>query len=549
MRTLLLLLVCAVPAPAQAPPGPPPADGPKQMVSGRVVDADSGRVVRGARVSILQRNNELVSVYADLEGRFNIEEAPVGDWTVRIAKSGYQHDGAGIRIPAAQPLTGLEVPIRRHGVIAGRVTDSRNRPVAGAEVAAYRWRKSFEGVVTLQQALSSFSRFQQKTDDRGEYRLWGLQAGTYVVAVNPRMLPAAQGAIRFARQGVLYPNAASVAEAEKIRLGWGQVREGFDFRLAPSSETRVEVQVTGAAIETPCRTCMATLYRDDPEGLMRLTGAPLGPTNGLVIEGLPPGAYAAHIRGMDMATRRQSGAVVRLEVAENRPIRIQATLLEERPIRGRIVLEDRPDATLDKPWSGGLRLTPPPGDERLGMMTRGMFARLQVQGEEGRFEMSAIPGGLGLQLLGGPPAYLAEVSVGGRRVEGGLLTLPPEGLAEELVAKVRFDTGRLEGTVEDPPAVQSGPGLKPPGIVVNLSPVADSAGARRRNLVRVGPDGRFDQAVPPGTYDAVAIFSGTAMRALGDPEYEKTLRKHTRRIVIRANESTNVTLTLAPAAY
>ena len=543
MRTLALFALFAALAAAQGPPsGPPPPDGPKQPVSGRVVDAETGQPVRGAQVVLAEGRNELVSTYSGADGRFRIEEAPVGEWRLSIAKPSYAYLFDRLVVPSAQPVSDLELEIHRYGVIAGRALDRRNRPVAGARVVVLTPQLE-DGEAVLREA--GRGRYGAQTDDRGEFRVWGLSPGPYLVGVYPGGSPAAAGALRFASAGGFYPNAASLAEAERIQVGWGEVREGLELRLGEPPETRAVIQaVLPGGGEAWCETCSVVILLEDPQALVRIADARLGAGNSLVVEGLPLGRYKAHLRAFDRATSSMQHGTAALDLTTPVPDPVPVTAFAEAPVRGRIVLEDRPEEQMAKPFRGGLRATPPMRMRNLGVFTRGMFANVQIDGTDAPFELTCFPGEIRLELTAGGDAYVAGITLDGKPLDSPLLQIPPEGIPEGLVLRVRFDAGLLEGSLETPRAPAAG-GLSGPEYALVARPVEGERAFRGSRYVRVLPNGTFRQSMPPGRYDLVAFRAGQRESLLTDPSREAEVRRITRRVEIEPNETTSVTLPTA----
>src|SRR6185503_6364056 len=71
--------------------------------------------------------------------------------------------------------------IARGGVIAGTVRDPRGRPMAGVTVRALKM--GFNGVYGERTLSVPSAGAQMVTDDRGEYRTYGLPPGSYLVLV------------------------------------------------------------------------------------------------------------------------------------------------------------------------------------------------------------------------------------------------------------------------------------------------------------------------------------------------------------------------------
>ena len=168
--------------PAQSKDAPPAPSG---RITGRVLTADSGRPVKHARVFInaaeLQGGRGILT---DDTGIFDFTELPAGRYTLSVSKSGFISLSYGQRRPLmagtplqladGQPLKGIEFRLPRGGVISGRVLDEEGEPVVGANVRIMRYQYQ-QGDRRLSPAGSG------QTDDRGQYRVWGLMPGDYYV--------------------------------------------------------------------------------------------------------------------------------------------------------------------------------------------------------------------------------------------------------------------------------------------------------------------------------------------------------------------------------
>ena len=537
MRFLALTCLLAAAAAAQSPfPPAPPPDGPTQRVSGRVLDVQTGQPIRGAQVVLMNGRDELVSAYTTPDGRFVLEEAPVGEWRASALKSGYADLVERVVVPDAQPLTGLELRINRYAVITGRVVDADNRPVVGARVAALT--RHSEGGETI---WRSFARGGGQTDDRGEYRVWGLSPGPYIIGVYPKGSVSAAGVLRFESAGAFYPNVRSLAEAERIVVEWGQVREGVDLRLDPPGETRAIIQaVLPPTVDGLCDTCSISVLLDDPEALVRIGDTMLGAGNTAVVEGLPRGEYLIQLRGFDRATRSSwhGMAELALKGLHAEPVSIAAS--GEVPVNGKVVLEGRPEAEQGKPFRAGVRLQPPRKLMELGMFTRSMYANVEISGTEAPFALSSFAGEMDLLFMVGE-GYVAGITLDGKPLESPRLAIPEAGIPDGLVIRVRFDTGSVEGTIDAPQSAAGGPKLE---YAVQARPVHPGSFLPSPYLP-VQPDGSFRQKLPPGAYELVAFAVGRGTSPLTDPAQADALARAAKRIEIKAGQSTSVTLKVA----
>jgi hypothetical protein len=168
--------------PAQSKDTPPAPSG---RITGRVLTADSGRPVKRARVSInaaeLQGGRGLLT---DDTGVFDFTDLPAGRYSLSVSKSGFIALSYGQRRPLmagtplqlgdGQQLKGIEFRLPRGGVISGRILDEEGEPVVGANVRIMRYQYQ-QGDRRLSPAGNG------QTDDRGQYRVWGLQPGDYYV--------------------------------------------------------------------------------------------------------------------------------------------------------------------------------------------------------------------------------------------------------------------------------------------------------------------------------------------------------------------------------
>src|SRR5437764_6043587 len=95
-----LLSALALVAPAQSPrDNPPPTSSGTATITGRVVAADTGDVIRKARVTAEAVNVTVTPVFTDVEGRFAIGGLPPGRYVVTAVKAGYSKATLGIQSP------------------------------------------------------------------------------------------------------------------------------------------------------------------------------------------------------------------------------------------------------------------------------------------------------------------------------------------------------------------------------------------------------------------------------------------------------------------
>jgi hypothetical protein len=176
-----------IPPRAPTSPSPTPLQGSMRLssVGGVIVDSADGRPIARAVVRLVGRGVFLTRL-SDEKGHVLFTDVPPGDFLINAQKVGFFDGAYGKRRPGGAglpltmmgglPITDLRIELFRSGVISGFVFDENNDPVIGAEVVALRrlfdagqWR--FTAVGT------------QTTDDQGNYRIFGLMPGDYIVSV------------------------------------------------------------------------------------------------------------------------------------------------------------------------------------------------------------------------------------------------------------------------------------------------------------------------------------------------------------------------------
>lgn len=186
-------VVIAAPMSA-GPPGaaqsPSTGDG---VIMGRVLEAGTDRPIAGAIVSA---NSGASRTLADIgvapsppqsrtdsDGYFLFRDLRAGDYVVGAQAQGFVAGQYGQRridgpvrtvtLQAGQRTTNLVLRLARTGAIGGHVLDDAGDPVVGVQVRGLR--RDGRGQLRIGSTA--------QTDDRGEYRLYGLTPGEYVLMI------------------------------------------------------------------------------------------------------------------------------------------------------------------------------------------------------------------------------------------------------------------------------------------------------------------------------------------------------------------------------
>jgi hypothetical protein len=256
------------PAAAQQPVRDAPAGQlkavptPAGRMTGRVVAADNGHPIKRARVLVTA--SELPGgrgALTDDGGVFDITELPAGRYTVNVSKTGFVTLSYGQRRPLqagtplqlgdGQQLKGVDFRLPRGSVVAGRLLDEDGEPMPGATVGVLRYQY-MQGDRRLVQAGNS------QTDDRGQFRIWGLMPGEYYISGIARNVGfgrggrggfAGRGGITLGASGedeniayapTYFPGVESVDQAKPIAVGLSQELLDINFSLRLVHTSRID---------------------------------------------------------------------------------------------------------------------------------------------------------------------------------------------------------------------------------------------------------------------------------------------------------------------
>jgi len=281
MRVVIVLAIVAVfvltdTAVAQGPPpgtpvgaqprpvAPPRAGGPQRdtaprgtaVIRGVVLAADTGTPIRRAQVRATApgvRENRLATT--DAQGRFEFKDLAAGRYTISASKGGFvglqygqrrpSESGTPLEISDAQIADKLVIALPRGSVISGRVFDEFGEPVANAVVNGMRY--GYGG--GARRFVPAGQNARDTTDDQGQFRLFGLPPGEYIVSANFRggggevTDPAGEPS---GYAPTYYPGTANVGESQRVRVDVGQEQSTINFALIA---TRL-VRVTGTVIDS-----------------------------------------------------------------------------------------------------------------------------------------------------------------------------------------------------------------------------------------------------------------------------------------------------------
>ena len=274
-----------------------------------------------------------------------LRELPAGFYTISVTRTGYVPQVyATSRASAATPIalaTGQQVAnvnfaLVAGGYLTGRIMDEDGTPFGGAEVDALVTRRQ-NGTDTL------LSVAKAQTDDRGEFRLFGLAPGEYYISAGDPAFGAVstpKGVLRYSP--TYFPGVAFADQARPVVLtGTGEPpRVEFRLKLVPPA------RVTGKLTSPDNRPMLsAAIIMSPREG----EGLPMVPPEdpNLLPDGtfsfgqVVPGNYQIRARGEADATGAALFAVYSLQVNGNDVDNIQMALRPGAVLNGWLTVETK----------------------------------------------------------------------------------------------------------------------------------------------------------------------------------------------------------------
>lgn len=417
------------------------------VVAGVVVDESTGAGVRKAEV-MLTAGPQARSALTDAEGRFRFEALAPGRYTVRVSKAGFEYlegRGAGskslIEVSQSGGETGLRYLLRPLGLVTGRVVDSDGDPVIGARLMLLGQARRSGRLAWLPAQSSAVS------DDRGEFRLFGVPSGRYVlgcVSGGPRggLVVRAE---RYGAVPVFYPDAMEPEQAQILDVKPGSRLEGLTVKTRTAPQFLVRGKVTGLAGEQGLGVHVTVEQANWARYLGAGRGAVMMQDGGEFVVGpLPAGSYtlfAQQVRmgqppeGPRRAVDRLAG-VAQVNVVDRDIEGVTVQLGPGTMVEGQVAVEGERVTEFK-----GLYLTAQANDET-------GYAQGAEAKQDGSFQFHIDrPGKYVMRPLAQwGNRYLASIRIGGEEVLGRELDLA-YGSPGPMRVVYRKDGGAVEGSV------------------------------------------------------------------------------------------------------
>lgn len=499
----LIFVVVVLPLAAQYP-FDPYARG---SIAGTVLDYSSGQPMRRVQVVLAPSldDQNAVAATTDNSGQFRFTDIPAGRYSIRASRPGYLPAAFAqtefTRLPFVFPLLpgeeleGVIIRLRPAGVISGTVYFGDGEAAVGVPVQLIR-EYHFRG----RQGYEVFGR--ATSDDRGNYRIFGLPPGSYYVVAAytpPSPGPGVSQQERFDENGrpvseesfvtTYYQSTPQMIEAEPVKLRHSEELGRTDIFLTKSRTASIRgvarSSVTGDLLRGP----RIRLRQPAPAGEAMVDApvpARLNADGSFEISGVPPGQYTMLVDGVEDELRLTGRRPLSISAGDVDDFEVLASPFDE--LKGELSADEDSTVEFDV-----FRVSIEPHSDATGGVSVSVKA-------DGSFTLPYVAGETyDVFLMEGPPeSYLKSASIGGLdvlatsfRAQGG--TLP------EMQLVVSTKGGAVRGEVAE------GDTRVALGATVVLLP--DPAGGRVQHYQATSTDEHglyLFRGVAPGRYTVVA---------------------------------------------
>jgi hypothetical protein len=277
------------------------SDPPSGQISGHVFAADTGTPLAKAVVSLEVAGNSPISesVETTADGVFHFTGLAPGKYLISIERCGYISEphaygtptfSAGddlVSLTAGEKREALDFRLKRGGVISGSVTDEDNEPVPGMIVQALPFPYEpggSHGFFGMEGAAAT-------TDDLGNFRLIGLNPGSYYVYVNTI-------GQRWGRQRTVeyreayYPEADSPRDAQRVRVNTSAETSGIHVTVRLTRSFNIRGHVQGSCKGAAETSCMLLASRANSPMTSPGGNTAVDDDGAFELTGLVPGEYS-----------------------------------------------------------------------------------------------------------------------------------------------------------------------------------------------------------------------------------------------------------------
>lgn len=456
---VIMALCCLLVLSATAQQATAPSRG---VLSGVVIKYGSGEPIRNAEVSITRNldaatmvinSDELASqqitVITDANGHFRFPGLTPGDYSITVHKGGF-HGFRGpnghtwqefltVSVPSGDSGPDLVMAMQPGAVISGKVTDENGQVMANVQVSALKWI-----YVNHRRQLRPMG--MATTDDNGNYRIFSLEPGHYLVRANA----VTNGAAGMRYAPCYFPDAALPTDASSLALRPGDETVA-DFRMTRVRTAKISGHVSN--IGNPSQTQVYLRSMVDEGISLSRSGATVDRNGNFSLEGVLPGDYllgAFEFQGDNNTSPLHSELSLKVDGSDQKNISLSLEESGKASLQGSLRIDNSnfPHPRFNTLRVGLLPADDTPAGEFLGTTS---YAPVGRDGSvrldnvtPGRYIVSIVAEGTGWEDF-----YTKDVQIGGRDVTDSVINIATTRGVVPLSILVSTDGAYVEGTVKD----------------------------------------------------------------------------------------------------
>ena len=474
-----------------------------------MVSGATGQALRRAQVLLKPADSKGTSLYqtTDESGGFSFPNVATGRYIITVQRDGYLPLSAGrigdykmppiFSVNSGETISSFVYRMTPSGVVSGKVKFDDAEPAVNVAVQLYRsfYERGRHGYAAAASA---------RTDDRGEYRVHGLEPGSYYVAALYQAPPRPSGAQEQTRKDALgnplpemsyavtfFPQVQKMSDAVPVNIAPGDEVGGIDIFLTLVHTVHVRGRVLSALKGGVVASPSVTLRMNDSDN----TASVSAPLNVVVdkdqnfdIQGVTAGPYLL------MASGTEDGVAltgrVPINIGDADVANADVVVGPESLWNGKIHLDDD-----DSPLPKGLMISLQP------RRSTASPSRAEVS-SNGEFSIPFVPDETyDLYVLNAPEdSYLKSVRIANAERLGQGLEASAGDAPPALDVRLSSQGGQVIGR-----AVTADPKVVASGATIALIPDPPAGRVQAYQTTHADEYGNFVlKGLPPGKYVLVA---------------------------------------------
>jgi protocatechuate 3,4-dioxygenase beta subunit len=460
-------------------------------IAGTVTNSVTGEPILRAHVTARcisadrQHGQQVYGALTNEKGEFSLTSPPAQHCWVDAERTGFvsPHNSGDIQLTSGMRKDGVKLSLTPTGAITGHVVNAAGEPVQGVNISA-------------EIASGNFS--VATSDDKGAFRIGGLNPGKYRVKASPQSMPLppeirSDGSTELKDAATYYPGSLEAKTAQHLEVKAGAEVGGVDIKLVQTPIVAVSGKVTG--IPAGAKGVMVTA---EPSGHNMSTEA----DGKFTIWRLDPGKYSLQAQHWGGQTQLVS-APIEIEVASTNVENLELRMVPPFEVAGQLRFDDeqaRESPTPPMRKDGTSASTPPPQPLQVYLRPAGRtsvgFADAVIAADDS-FTLERVQPAKYHVMVNGASGFVKSVRAGDTETDGDILDVR-NGSAGPVTVTISSNFCEISGTVTD----SNGPVSD---AMVALVEAEDAQGMQTSN----SDSGNYKFRVPPGKYKLAVVEAMT----------------------------------------